>query len=368
MKQWFKLTDSTVMSLKWQRIAHKLGVSPAVVSFVFMAAMSSASQCNDRGSLQDFDPEDVDFYGDFDDGTTSRVIDALTSAGIIEDGRIAGWEESQSRPSQEEADRIRLQAAERKRRQRAKEQPADQPMDGDADVCDDEPCHAVSHDVTPCHSASRHVTPCHAVSHDVTHTDQIRTDQIRTDQIRTDQNRSEDLKHTPLTPQGVGGCEASQQEDQHTHMPDTQERRTVNTGLPSRGGVNASWWKEFTSLWDIWPNRQGKEAAWCVYCDFRRRKLDMPPLYVLRDKASAMIAQDRKFLAGYAPELKTWLREHRWNDEPCPPRDVAVPGRGRTSREQQMATDVERAAEAARRFEDFFEMAADEPAAEGVFA
>lgn len=207
MKQWFKLTDSTVMSLKWQRIAHKLGVSPAVVSFVFMAAMSSASQCNDRGSLQDFDPEDVDFYGDFDDGTTSRVIDALTSAGIIEDGRIAGWEESQSRPSQEEADRIRLQAAERKRRQRAKEQPADQPMDGDADVCDDEPCHAVSHDVT-------------------------HTDQIRTDQIRTDQNRSEDLKHTPLTPQGVGGCEASQQEDQHTHMPDTQERRTVNTGLP----------------------------------------------------------------------------------------------------------------------------------------
>lgn len=141
----------------------------------------------------------------------------------------------------------------------------------------------------------------------------------------------------------------------------------VNTGLPSRG-ANASWWREFASLWDIWPNQQGKDAAWAVYYDLRRRKIDMPPLYVLRDKASAMIAQDRKFLAGYAPELKTWLREHRWNDEPCPPRDVAVPGRGRSSREQQMATDVERAAEAARRFEDFFEMAADDPAAEGVFA
>lgn len=145
------------------------------------------------------------------------------------------------------------------------------------------------------------------------------------------------------------------------------EGRPVNTGLPSRG-ANASWWREFASLWDIWPNQQGKDAAWAVYYDLRRRKIDMPPLYVLRDKASAMIAQDRKFLAGYAPELKTWLREHRWNDEPLPPRDVAVPGRGRTSREQQMATDVERAAEAARRFEDFFEMAADEPAAEGVFA
>jgi hypothetical protein len=355
MKQWFKLTDSAVMSLKWQRIARKLGVSPAVVSFVYVAAMSNASQCNDRGSLQDFDPEDVDFYGNFEDGTTSRVIDALTAAGFIEDGRIAGWEESQSRPSQEEADRIRLQAAERKRRQRAKEQPAEQPRDGDADVCDDEPCHAVSHDVTPCHTTSHHVTPCHAVSHDVTHTDQI----------RSDQNRTEDLKHTPLTPQGEQGVGEGTAED-CSDVP-MAERRPVNTGLPSRG-ANASWWREFASLWDIWPNKQGKDAAWAVYHDLRRRKIDMPPLYVLRDKASAMIAQDRKFLAGYVPELKTWLREHRWHDEPCPPRDVAVPGRGRTSREQQMATDVERAAEAARRFEDFFEMATDEPAAEGVFA
>ena len=335
------------MSLKWQRMARKLGVSPAVVSFVFMAAMSSASQCNDRGSLRDFDPEDVDFFGDFEDGTTSRVMDALTDAGFIEDGRIAGWEESQSRPSQEEADRARLQAAERKRRQRAKEQTKD-----DADEAAVTP---VSHDVTPCPAMSQPVTSCHAVSHDVTHTDQIRSEQIR----------AEDLKHPPLTPQGEQGVGEGTAED-CSDVP-MAERRPVNTGLPSRG-ANASWWREFASLWDIWPNKQGKDAAWAVYYDLRRRKIDMPPLYVLRDKASAMIAQDRKFLAGYAPELKTWLREHRWNDEPCPPRDVAVPGRGRSSREQQMATDVERAAEAARRFEDFFEMAADEPAAEGVFA
>lgn len=184
MKQWFKLTDTTVMSLKWQRMARKLGVSPAVVSFVFMAAMSSASQCNDRGSLRDFDPEDVDFFGDFEDGTTSRVMDALTDAGFIEDGRIAGWEESQSRPSQEEADRARLQAAERKRRQRAREQTKD-----DADEAAVTP---VSHDVTPCHAMSQPVTSCHTVSHDVTHTDQIRSEKIRT----------EDLKHPPLPPRG----------------------------------------------------------------------------------------------------------------------------------------------------------------------
>lgn len=182
MKQWFKLTDTTVMSLKWQRMARKLGVSPAVVSFVFMAAMSSASQCNDRGSLRDFDPEDVDFFGDFEDGTTSRVMDALTDAGFIEDGRIAGWEESQSRPSQEEADRARLQAAERKRRQRAKEQQTEE-----------EAVTPLSHDVTPCHASSRDVTGCHAVSHDVTHTDQIRKDQNRRSKT-----------HPPYPPGGAG--------------------------------------------------------------------------------------------------------------------------------------------------------------------
>lgn len=166
MKQWFKLTDSAVMSLKWQRIARKLGVSPAVVSFVYVAAMSSASQCNDRGSLQDFDPEDVDFFGDFDSGTTARVMAALEEAGFIDDGRIAGWEESQSRPSQEEADRARLQAAERKRRQRAKEQQTEE-----------EAVTPLSHDVTPCHASSRDVTPCPTMSRI-----QIRSDQKRSEQ------------------------------------------------------------------------------------------------------------------------------------------------------------------------------------------
>ena len=103
MKHWFKLPDDSVTNLRFLSISRKVGQSPAVVSFVYVAAMSSASQCNDRGSLQDFDPEDVDFFGDFDSGTTARVMAALEDAGFIEDGRIAGWEESQSRPSQEEA-------------------------------------------------------------------------------------------------------------------------------------------------------------------------------------------------------------------------------------------------------------------------
>lgn len=338
---WFRVYTGTVNDKKWPRIARDAGQPVGCVVSVWLALLESASSNIDRGAVDDFCPEDIDALYGYDDGTTESIVHAMRDRGLISpENRLTAWDKRQNIPTEDAPEDRRAYKREWARRKREESRIADSPASG-------QPVDSCRHDVD---TSGQPVDSCRH------HKEKIREDKIR------------DLKYTLLTPQGVGGCEASQQEDQHTHMPETPERRTVNTGLPSRGGANASWWKEFTSLWDIWPNRQGKDAAWCVYCDFRRRKLDMPPLYVLRDKASAMIAQDRKFLAGYVPELKTWLREHRWNDEPCPPRDVAVPGRGRTSREQQMATDVERAAEAARRFEDFFEMAADEPAAEGVFA
>lgn len=337
MKHWFKLPDDSVTNLRFLSIARKVGQPPAVVSFVYIAAMSCASASESNGSLRNFHAEDIDAFGGIEDGTTASIIEALTAAGMItEDGCIADWETTQSVPTEEAVEDRRTYKREWARRKREESRMADSPASG-------QPVDSCRHDVD---TSGQPVDSCRH------HREKIREDKIR------------DLKDTPLTPQGEQGVCEGPAEDCSDVSTKTQP---VNTGLPSRG-ANASWWREFASLWDIWPNQQGKDAAWAVYYDLRRRKIDMPPLYVLRDKASAMIAQDRKFLAGYAPELKTWLREHRWNDEPCPPRDVAVPGRGRSSREQQMATDVERAAEAARRFEDFFEMAADDPAAEGVFA
>lgn len=315
MKQWFKLTDTTVMSLKWQRMARKLGVSPAVVSFVFMAAMSSASQCNDRGSLRDFDPEDVDFFGDFEDGTTSRVMDALTDAGFIEDGRIAGWEESQSRPSQEEADRARLQAAERKRRQRAKEQQTEE-----------EAVTPLSHDVTPCHASSRDVTGCHAVSHDVTHTDQIRSEKIRT----------EDLKHPPLTPQGEQGVGEGTAEDSSDVPPKAPEPEAdpPATDTSTAPQVDTSHgnpaWKEFCYVFSLWPIQQGKEKAWREYAYLRARHL-VPESYALADIIERFKAEDRRWKRGYVPMMSNWLHDRRWDDVPekAPAKSYAPDENGR---------------------------------------
>lgn len=320
MKQWFKLTDSAVMSLKWQRIARKLGVSPAVVSFVYVAAMSSASQCNDRGSLQDFDPEDVDFFGDFDSGTTARVMAALEEAGFIEDGRIAGWEESQSRPSQEEADRARLQAAERKRRQRAREQTED-----DAEEAAVTP---VSHDVTPCHASSRDVTGCHTVSHDVTHTDQIRSEQIR----------AEDLKHTPLTPQGETGVgvegtsEKSSAVPPKAPEPEADPPATDTTTAPQVDTSHGNpAWKEFCYLYSLWPNQQNQEKAWREYAYLKAHHL-VPESYVLAEVIARFKVEDRKWKRGYVPLMANWLRDRRWDDQPdkAPAPSYAPDENGRT--------------------------------------
>ena len=335
---WFRVYTGTVNDKKWPRIARDAGQPVGCVVSVWLALLESASSNIDRGAVDDFCPEDIDALYGYDDGTTESIVHAMRDRGLISpENRLTAWDKRQNIPTEDAPEDRRAYKREWARRKREESRMADSPASG-------QPVDSCRHDVD---TSGQPVDSCRH------HKDKIREEKIR------------DLKDTPLTPQGEQGVGEGTAED-CSDVP-MAERRPVNTGLPSRG-ANASWWREFASLWDIWPNKQGKDAAWAVYYDLRRRKIDMPPLYVLRDKASAMIAQDRKFLAGYVPELKTWLREHRWNDEPCPPRDVAVPGRGRTSREQQMATDVERAAEAARRFEDFFEMAADEPAAERVFA
>ena len=74
--------------------ARKLGVSPAVVSFVYVAVLSSASQCDDGGSIEGFDPEDVDFFGGFKKGTTAKILEAFTHDGLIsKNGGIVDWDE-----------------------------------------------------------------------------------------------------------------------------------------------------------------------------------------------------------------------------------------------------------------------------------
>ena len=93
MKHWFKLPDDSVTNLRFLSISRKVGQSPAVVSFVYIAAMSCASASESNCSLRDFHAEDIDAFGGLDDGTTASIIKAMKERGIITpDNRIAEWD------------------------------------------------------------------------------------------------------------------------------------------------------------------------------------------------------------------------------------------------------------------------------------
>ena len=290
MKQWFKLTDSSVLSIRWQRLGRDLGVSPAIVSFVYVAAMSSASACNNRGSLDDFDPEDIDFFGGFDFGTTQKVVAAFEGAGIIESGRIAGWEESQRVQTAEETDRTKQLAAERQRR-----------------------CRSKKSDVTACHAESRSVTACHAESRSVTPTDQIRTEQ---------RDQKNDL---PPTPQGDGGDTSSQNQpsdvqDSPSTYPDYEDYT-------------------FLRFYKVYPNKARKQKAYEAWIALRDKGW-LPPFDDLIHSLKAQVNHYGWNLPGrevFCESLDKWLTGRRWEDE-CPDtpyvppqRDTAPPQRAQAS-------------------------------------
>ena len=260
MKQWFKLTDSSVLSIRWQRLGRDLGVSPAIVSFVYVAAMSSASACNNRGSLDDFDPEDIDFFGGFDFGTTQKVVAAFEGAGIIESGRIAGWEESQRVQTAEETDRTKQLAAERQRR-----------------------CRSKKSDVTACHAESRSVTP---------------TDQIRTEQ----RDQKNDL---PPTPQGDGGDTSSQNQpsdaqDSPSTYPDYEDYT-------------------FLRFYKVYPNKARKQKAYEAWIALRDKGW-LPPFDDLIHSLKAQVNHYGWNLPGrevFCESLDKWLTGRRWEDD-CP--------------------------------------------------
>lgn len=360
MKHWFKLPDDSVTSLRFLSISRKVGQSPAVVSFVYLAAMSCASASESNGSLRDFHAEDIDAFGGLEDGTTASIIEALTVAGMItEDGCIADWETTQSVPTEEAVEDRRAYKREWARRKREESRMADSPASG-------QPVDSCRHDVD---TSGQPVDSCRH------HKEKIREDKIR------------DLKYTPLTPQGetpvcvsalpsssleaetpeqatasetvtepgiaesvpVSGNSSSetQQEtfhvtQQETHAETEMKRETVSpeTDSETSNTVTAPQadlshgnpaWKEFCYLYSLWPVQQGKEKAWREYAYLRARHL-VPESYALADIIERFKTEDRKWKRNYVPLMANWLRDRRWDDQPdkAPAPSYAPDENGRT--------------------------------------
>jgi len=301
MRHWFKLPDDSVTNLRFLSISRKVGQSPAVVSFVYLAAMSCASASEANGSLRDFHAEDIDAFGGLEDGTTASIIEALTVAGMItEDGCIADWETTQSVPTEEAVEDRRAYKREWARRKREESRMADSPASG-------QPVDSCRHDVD---TSGQPVDSCRH------HKEKIREDKIR------------DLKHTPLTPQGETGVGGEGTSEKSSAVPPATDTSTAPQVDTSHGNPC---WKEFCYVFSLWPVQQGKEKAWREYAYLRARHL-VPESYALADIIERFKAEDRRWKRGYVPMMNNWLHDRRWDDVPekAPAKSYAPDENGRT--------------------------------------
>lgn len=111
---WFRWHHGSITDPKFQLVAKKAGARFGDVMTVWAFILENASADQDRGSIVAPDFESVDFLLGADDGTTARILDAMTARGLIADGRISSWEKRQPKREDETS-------AERKRRQRERD-------------------------------------------------------------------------------------------------------------------------------------------------------------------------------------------------------------------------------------------------------
>jgi len=139
---WFRWHHGSVNDPKFGLVAKKAGARVGDVISVWALVLEQASATTDRGTHGAIDCDATDFLLGADEGTTARILDAMTGRGLISDGRVVRWDERQ--PKRERVDST---AADRKRAQRERENQRDPGNEGrDTTVT---PCHAKSHEVTP---------------------------------------------------------------------------------------------------------------------------------------------------------------------------------------------------------------------------
>ena len=107
--EWLRWYHGAISDDKWPLIARKSGQSVAVVVAVWAALLECASQADDRGSIECFDPESIDALFGIEDGATQKIMDALSDGKKprIVSGRIVKWNERQPKREDGSAERAK---------------------------------------------------------------------------------------------------------------------------------------------------------------------------------------------------------------------------------------------------------------------
>ncbi len=126
MNDWFRSWHGAPTDPKWLLIAKRAGTAPGIVSAVVWALFDHASQCQDRGSVADFDTETYATFSGFDEEQVEAIVHELTAKGVIVDGYLSAWNKRQPKREDNSAERAKEWRERNRTQPNATEQPRTQ--------------------------------------------------------------------------------------------------------------------------------------------------------------------------------------------------------------------------------------------------
>lgn len=273
--EWLRWYHGAISDPKWPLIARKSKQNIGTVVAVWAAILEHASQDEERGSIDGFDPEAIDALYGYEDGTCKSVVDAMADKKLIVNGCVLSWQKRQ--PKREREDN----STERVRKFREAKKAASETENSNNNA-EETPCNA---SVTP---LKRHETP-------------------RTEQNREEKNREE--------------RELTLSQDAHAHVdnPSADSKPKLPPGpAPSEYSV------EFLQLAEQYPRKdEGLAAAWMAFKAAKAAHAYPGNPIVLPILVAWRVSPQWTDDSGrFIPSFSRWIRERRW--EAGPPEDEAA--------------------------------------------
>ncbi len=174
---WLRLWHEMPIDPKWRVVSRRSGRPASEIIAVYTMMLVNASQSEERGTLENWDDEDVAAALDMETEHVLAIREAMQGK-VLDGQHLAGWEKRQ--PSRE--DEGRYERVKRHREKAASENPENNPETPDEplkrDETDDD---IVKRDETHGNALKRTETPRNALKRDET-TDKIRLEKRRKDQ------------------------------------------------------------------------------------------------------------------------------------------------------------------------------------------
>jgi hypothetical protein len=260
--EWLRWHHGAVADDKWPLVARRSGQSVAVVVAVWASLLECASQADDRGSIDEFDPESMDALLQIEDGATQAVLDALSSGKKprIADRRIVNWGKRQ--PQREREDSTSTERS-RKRRESQKALQENTPDTQDTNAT------PVQHQATPC-TASETPSSVNETLGNANETPGQHQETPRTEQRRTEKKREEKSIKLAPSPTGLRAesgtlvCDKTLAKDRTAREEPPPREDLTGYYLPvkSPGMTEVAYLK--AENWKTWTDIYGEE--FCVAC------------------------------------------------------------------------------------------------------